>query len=198
MSNKNKGRIGETRAIRVITDIMDVEGNVDFTRHTNTNTADGGADIVLEHPKGFTDKLEKIANQPDTESTIPSSDNLQTTIPINTALFEVKNNTEKTRIDVKNTDGKLGKDTVIKFGGDIRKNPDCKNHILLGGRDLTKGAKDELNILQKAHAESGKKIIHITNTGLTKIESHYKSLNAAENDSGSKPSEAQEVLSDKD
>ncbi|UJX07956.1 hypothetical protein JHT19_13330 [Vibrio parahaemolyticus] len=62
MSNKNKGRVGETRVIRVITDIMDVEGNVDFTRHTNTNTADGGADIVLEHPEGFIDTLLEIAD----------------------------------------------------------------------------------------------------------------------------------------
>lgn len=42
---------------------------------------------------------------------------------------------------LKTLDSKLGKDTVIKFGGDVRKNPDCKNHVLLGGKALTKGAR---------------------------------------------------------
>ncbi|QKJ51391.1 hypothetical protein G9396_13185 [Providencia rettgeri] len=185
MPKKNKGRVGETRVIRVITDIMDVEGNVDFTRHTNTNTADSGADIVLEHPQGYVDKLDRIATKPDAESTASNSRSLEGTAITNSSPSEVTNNTEKTRIDVKNTDRKLGKDTVIKFGGDIRKNPDCKNHILLGGRDLTKGAKDELTSLQSAYSQSGKKIIHITNTGLENIENHYKSLNAPEADSNS-------------
>ncbi|QDX29466.1 hypothetical protein [Dickeya poaceiphila] len=181
MSKKNKGRIGETRVIRVITDIMDVGGDVDFTRHTNTNTADSGADIVLEHPQGFVDKLETIATKSDTESTIP-----------NLPPSEVITNTEKTRIDVKNTDRKLGKDTVIKFGGDIRKNPDCKNHILMGGSALTKGAKDELISLQTAHSQSGKTILHITNAGLINIESHYKSLNSPETNSTPEPSETKD------
>lgn len=189
MSKKNKGRVGETRAIRVIADIMDVEGNVDFTRHTNTNTADGGADIVLEHPQGFIDKFERIADQIDTEPTSQNGVDLESTTLTNSAPSELKNNTEKTRIDVKNTERKLGKDTVIKFGGDIRKNPDCKNHVLMGGSDLTKGAKDELISLQNAHSTSGKKILHVNNTGLTNIESHYKSLNVAVNESNSKPSE---------
>jgi hypothetical protein len=191
MSKKNKGRIGETRVIRVITDIMDVEGDVDFTRHTNTNTADSGADIVLEHPQGFIDKLERISTNPDTGSTTPDNIPQENIALTNSSPSEVITNTEKTRIDVKNTDRKLGKDTVIKFGGDIRKNPDCKNHVLMGGSDLTKGAKDELISLQSAHSQSGKKILHITNAGLVNIENHYKSLNAPETDSNPEPSDTQ-------
>lgn len=210
MLNKNKGRVGETRVIRAITDIMDVEGNVDFTRHTNTNTADGGADIVLEHPEGFIDKLLGIAEPQETESSdsnnededttqnnestnsttaaeeklqsTPSSDSDKPVADINKPESNnTKSTTEKTRIDVKNTDSKLGKDTVIKFGGDIRKNPDCKNHVLLGGKALTKGAQDELTSLQEAYSRDGIIIVHVTNNGLSNIESHYRALNSPEN-----------------
>ncbi|MCL8585700.1 hypothetical protein NAB33_15275 [Proteus mirabilis] len=223
MSNKNKGRVGETRVIRVITDIMDAEGNVDFTRHTNTNTADGGADIVLEHPEGFIDTLLEIAEPQKTESSDSNNEDKDTTQnkePTNSITAEdklqstpssdsdsdsdkpvadinksesqpesnkTKSTTEKTRIDVKNTDSKLGKDTVIKFGGDVRKNPDCKNHVLLGGKALTKGAQDELTSLQEAYSKSGKKIVHVTNNGLSNIESHYKALNSPENSNQPEP-----------
>lgn len=213
MAGRNKGRSGETRVIRVVTDIMDVEGNVDFTRHTNTNTADGGADVVLEHPEGFIDKLLEIAEPGKTEpsdsnekaegtkgsdkptnSTTPAEEKLQRTpdcdnskvvsdmskLELQSESEKIKSKTEKTRIDVKNTSSKIGKDTVIKFGGDVRKNPDCRNHVLLGGEALTKGAKNELIALQEAHSKSGKKIEYITNNGLSKIESHYKALNAPE------------------
>ncbi|EPC1883893.1 hypothetical protein ACRXLJ_001842 [Vibrio cholerae] len=220
MPNKNKGRAGETRVIRVITDIMDVEGNVDFTRHTNTNTADGGADIVLEHPEGFIDTLLEIAEPQKTESSdsnnedidttqnkeptnsitpaedklqsTPSSDSVKPVADINKPESQPESNktkstTEKTRIDVKNTDSKLGKDTVIKFGGDVRKNPDCKNHVLLGGKALTKGAQDELTSLQEAYSKDGKKIVYITNNGLSNIESHYKALNSPEDSNPPEP-----------
>lgn len=220
MSDKNKGRVGETRVIRAITDIMDVEGNVDFTRHTNTNTADGGADIILEHPEGFIASLLQIAEPTKTESLSSDGavqDNSQSsdassesavdeekqvtpTPQTNSGKSEDENSTEtsaqsnktkspteKTRIDVKNTENKLGKDTVIKFGGDVRKNPDCKNHVLLGGKALTKGAREELTSLQDAHSKSGKTIEHVTNDGLTNIEGHYKALNAPEKDSSSEP-----------
>lgn len=222
MPNKNKGRVGETRVIRVITDIMDVEGNVDFTRHTNTNTADGGADIVLEHPEGFIDTLLEIAEPQKTESSdsnnedkdttqnkeptssiaaedklqsTPSSDSDKPVADINKSESQPESNktkstTEKTRIDVKNTDSKLGKDTVIKFGGDVRKNPDCKNHVLLGGKALTKGAQDELTSLQEAYSKDGKKIVHVTNNGLSNIESHYKALNSPEDSNPPEPESA--------
>ena len=103
---------------------------------------------------------------------------------------KTKSTTEKTRIDVKNTDSKLGKDTVIKFGGDVRKNPDCKNHVLLGGKALTKGAQDELTSLQEAYSKDGKKIVHVTNNGLSNIESHYKALNSPEDSNPSEPESA--------
>lgn len=219
MSKKNKGRVGETRVIRVITDIMDVEGNVDFTRHTNTNTADSGADIVIESSEGFMDKLLEIAEPQKTESSDSNNEDKDTTQnkePTNSITAEdklqsapssdsdkpvadtnksesqpesnkTKSTTEKTRIDVKNTDSKLGKDTVVKFGGDVRKNPDCKNHVLLGGKALTKGAQDELTSLQEAYSKSGKKIVHVTNNGLSNIESHYKALNSPENSNQPEP-----------
>ncbi|MCG6308492.1 hypothetical protein K6U49_07670 [Vibrio alginolyticus] len=208
MPNKNKGRVGETRVIRVITDIMDVEGNVDFTRHTNTNTADGGADIVLEHPEGFIDTLLEIAEPQKTESSdsnnedkdttqnkestnsITAEDKLQSTPSSDSdkpvadknkpesqpESNKTKSTTEKTRIDVKNTDSKLGKDTVIKFGGDVRKNPDCKNHVLLGGKALTKGAQDELTSLQEAYSKDGKKLCMLPTMGYQTLKAITKHL----------------------
>jgi len=100
----NKGKDGEMRVLRVLSHIVEAVDNCDVTRHTNTNTADGGADLVLEHPKGLLSHLEQVAS---------GTPDLQTP-----DLQEAPR--VKTRIDVKTTDNKISPDTVIKFGGDIR------------------------------------------------------------------------------
>jgi hypothetical protein len=43
----NKGKNGEMRVLRLLTHIVEAVENCDITRHTNTNTADGGADLIL-------------------------------------------------------------------------------------------------------------------------------------------------------
>ena len=154
----NKGRKGETRLIRLVCDIMDTEESTDFTRHTNTNTADGGADIVLEHPREFYDRLLDIASVESRSE--PKTSNPDTRV--------------KSRIDNKNYNGKLDEVVVNKFGGDIRKNPDCEGHLLAGGEGLTRGGKIALKNLQSAHPK--KRIDYIDESGLKKIESHYQTL----------------------
>ena len=60
MSN-NKGKDGEMRVLRLLSYVVEDNDNCDITRHTNTNTADGGADLILEHPKGLLSHLNEIA-----------------------------------------------------------------------------------------------------------------------------------------
>ena len=158
--SKNKGKVGEMRVAKLLCEISTKEENCDFTRHTNTNTADGGADLVLEHPEGFTTQLLAIA-----EGT-------------SKAPVELKEEQKivKTRIDVKATESTISPDTVEKFGGDIRKNPDCTGHMLLGGSRLSKGAQKKFEDIQAAAKEGGKTVSYISNNGLKKLEEHYQAL----------------------
>ena len=84
--------------------------------------------------------------------------------------------TVKTRIDVKATNGVISPDTVDKFVGDIRKNPDCKGHALVGGSRMSKGAKEKFETAQEAAKEDGKFVIYIPNIGLQNLENHYEAL----------------------
>jgi len=165
---KNKGKIGEMRVVRLVSEIVSAEDKCDFTRHTNTNTADGGADVVLEHVPDLHQKL----------ITIASGNDLSTDISCSNTSKSVK-----TRIDVKTTDSKISKDTVVKFGGDIRRNPDCKGHMLLGGAGLTRGAKKEFDKIKHASDEVGKQVSYVSNEGLANLETHYTSLPKPETES---------------
>jgi len=157
--SSNKGKDGEMRVAILLSNISIAEEGCDFTRPTNTNTADGGADLVFEHPDGFTDSLVNIGNDSQKVTDIKISEKIV-----------------KIRIDVKTTDKKLSLDTVIKFGGDIRKNPDCQGHMLVGGKSLTRGAQKKFEEIKNAVSEEGKNVNYIPNNGLNKIENHYNSL----------------------
>lgn len=159
--SKNKGKDGEMQVAKLLCDISTKEEKCDFTRPTNTNTADGGADLVLEHPEGFTEHLSSIADG-ESKSIFRANDE--------------QNKTEKTRIDVKATPSKISADTVDKFGGDIRKNPDCKGHMLVGGSGMTKGATEKFNSIREAVNNDGKKVTYISNEGLEEAENHYQAL----------------------
>ncbi|MBE3888624.1 hypothetical protein ACEWAU_22270 [Vibrio parahaemolyticus] len=156
----NKGKDGEMRVLRLLSHIVESEENCDVTRHTNTNTADGGADLVLEHPKGLLTHLGSIA-----------SGSSGSTAPDLTDADRVKS-----RVDVKTTDSKISPDTVTKFGGDIRRNPDCNGHVLTGGSGLSKQAETDFKNLQLAYEEVGKTIIYIPNSGISNLEHHYLGL----------------------
>lgn len=156
----NKGKDGEMRALRLLSYIVEAEENCDLTRHTNTNTADGGADLILEHPQGLLPHLSSIAsgegnNQP------PDLSDAQKV---------------KTRIDVKTTESKLGPDIVKKFAGDIRRNPDCDGHVLMEGAALSNQAESNFKEIQDAQAEVGETVVYIPNTGIENLEQHYTAL----------------------
>lgn len=156
----NKGKDGEMKVLRLLSHIVEAEENCDVTRHTNTNTADGGADLILEHPNGFLPHLESIASGEDNNQ-LPDLSNAQKV---------------KTRIDVKTTENILGPDVVKKFGGDIRRNPDCNGHVLMGGNGLSVQAKIDFKEIQDAHAEVGKTVVYIPNSGIENLERHYTAL----------------------
>ncbi|HBV2564901.1 TPA: hypothetical protein MDV13_000289 [Klebsiella pneumoniae] len=156
----NKGKDGEMRVLRLITHIVQKEENCDVTRHTNTNTADSGADLVLEHPHGFLPHLGSIASGEDNNQLPDLSDAKKV----------------KTRIDVKTTESKLGPDVVKKFAGDIRRNPDCDGHVLMGGIDLSDQAKSDFKEIQDTQAEVGKTVVYIPNSGIENLEQHYTAL----------------------
>lgn len=157
---RNKGKDGEMRVAKLLCEVSVKEDRCDFTRPTNTNTADGGADLVLEHPDGFEEKLIGI-----------SLGGAIAGVPLNTDTPTVK-----TRIDVKATDGVISPDTVDKFVGDTRKNPDCKGHALVGGKRMSKRAKENFETAQKDAKEDGRFLAYIPNSGLQNLESHYESL----------------------
>ncbi|MCK6774658.1 hypothetical protein EKS39_04505 [Enterobacter roggenkampii] len=156
----NKGKDGEMRVLRLLTHIVEAEENCDVTRHTNTNTADGGADLILEHPQSLLSHLGSIASGEDNNK-LPDLNDVQKV---------------KTRIDVKTTESKLGPDVVKKFAGDIRRNPDCDGHILMGGTDLSAQASSDFKEIQDAQAEVGKTVVYISNSGIENLEQHYTTL----------------------
>jgi len=161
----NKGKDGEMRALRLLSHIVETEENCDVTRHTNTNTADGGADLVLEHPQGLLPHLDNVAVGGDHQS------------PDFSEAPRVK-----TRIDVKTTESKLSPDTVKKFAGDIRRNPDCDGHVLMGGAALSNQAQSDFKDIQDAQVEIGKTVVYIPNAGIENLEQHYTALPDNSND----------------
>lgn len=162
----NKGKDGEMRALRLLSLIVEAQENCDVTRHTNTNTADGGADLILEHPQGLLPHLGSIASGEDNNQPPDLSDDKKV----------------KTRIDVKTTESKLGPDVVKKFAGDIRRNPDCDGHVLMGGAALSNQAKSDFKEIQDAQAEVGKTVVYIPNIGIENLERHYTALPNNSND----------------
>lgn len=167
---ENKGKKGEMALVITLATVVSHEEDkghrCDITRHTNTNTADSGADVVLESPKTVVDNLFEIAKGS------ASSNNVT-----HNQLAVKEDKIIKTRFDNKNTESKLGVDTVREFVADVRKNPDCTGHVLTGGSGLTAGAKKEIKAAQEAYGD--KKLIgHINNEGIKNINANYLSNNS--------------------
>lgn len=179
----NKGKKGEMALVITLATVVSHEADrghrCDITRHTNTNTADSGADAVLESPKIVVDNLFAVANGSD-------SDNHAT----HNQLAVKEDKTIKTRFDNKNTESKLAVDTVREFIADIRKNPDCAGHVLTGGSGLTAGGNKEIKAAREAYGD--KKLIgYINNEGMKNINANYLS-------SSSQVPQIQEVTIDLD
>lgn len=161
--SSNKGKDGEMNALITFATVAKNEENFDLTRPTTTNTPDMGADIILEHEEKF------IENTMIPLSTGEVPNTAQNTI-------NKKSKTEKTRIDIKTTKKKLSKDTVEKFISDTRKHPDCTNHMLIGGQDLTLPAKKRLDKANEDLKEDNKKLYYLNNNEMKNINDHYKKL----------------------
>jgi hypothetical protein len=87
----------------------------------------------LEHPKGVPPHLDEVAGG-----------------NINHQCSDLEGEPSvKTRIDVKTTEGKISPDTVKKFAGDVRRDPDRVGHVLMGGRVLSPKANFDLKKLNK-------------------------------------------------
>lgn len=172
----NKGKKGEMRLVKTLSNIVSVEEDhnksCDVTRHTNTNTADSGADAVLESPVSVVTNSLHIAND---------NGKIQSGAIHGEVRKPLGDRRIKTRFDFKNTKSKLGSDTVRKFGGDIRKNPDCDGHLLVGGEGLTKGGKQEFKSLIDAYGKE-KIIAYISNEGFRNIEKNYDELDRIQNE----------------
>ena len=169
--SSNKGKDGEMDALISFATIAKSEEKFDLTRPTTTNTPDMGADIILEHEEHY------IEN-----TMIPLSKEKTPTIKKSSEL-DIKPKTAKTRVDIKTTEKKLQKDTIEKFIADTRKHPDCKNHMLIGGKDLTSPAKKLLNETNIDLEKDNKKLYYISNDGMKNINNHYKKLENKDKDS---------------
>lgn len=182
--SSNKGKDGEMNAIIAFATVAKNEDNFDFTKPTTTNTPDMGADIILEHNENF------IEN-----TMIPLS---QEKKPItNTKTLDKKPKTVKSRIDIKNTERKISKDTVEKHISDVRKHPDCTNHLLIGGKGLTSPAKKRLDNANQDFSENGKKLYYINQNEMENIHNHYKKIENKDKTSNKSSEEEQVKTADK-
>ena len=159
--SKNKGKDGELRIVKILSDVGISNDGVDLTRPTTTNTADLGADMILYHPRKTLKEIAEVA-----EVTFPSS--------AETLLPEKQNEIVKSRIDVKTTPKKLQKDIVEKFVDDVNNHPKATGHILIGGQDLTGPGKKLMAEAQQRLSEEGKDMVYINNSGIKKLETHYR------------------------
>lgn len=171
--SSNAGKDGEMALVKVVADIATVEERVDFTRTTTTNTADMGADLFISHPSGFIDKIEAIANGSHESSSAATHSKRVVTLA-------------KTRVDKKTTQQKLHGDTIQKFIGDVHKHPDCEGHALVGGAGLSAPARRAFEQAKSDFDLAGKKLVYISNFGLTRVGEHYSRL-LANSESGRKP-----------
>ncbi|CAN2043386.1 conserved hypothetical protein [Candidatus Magnetomoraceae bacterium gMMP-13] len=61
--SKNKGKDGEMRVAKLLCDISTKEENCDFTRPTNTNTANGGGSKLSKGAKKNFDDIKKAVKE---------------------------------------------------------------------------------------------------------------------------------------
>lgn len=158
--SKNKGKDGELQALILVAKIGLVKDGVDVTRPTTTNTADQGADLFITHPPGFLNEFAEVAG-----SALPSAQH--------SSVKKEGATSEKSRVDVKTTDGMLQKDTVEKFIGDCHNHPKCTGHILMGGLGLTGPSEKTFKAAQDRFSSSGKTLLYVKNDGVNRLEAHY-------------------------
>jgi hypothetical protein len=156
--SKNKGKDGEMRVLKLLADVAVTDDKGEVLRLTGTNTADRGGDLILESVgKTFLDLA-------------------TTASPEQRAVIEAviaPQEKMSARIDVKTTNNKITSDIVDDFAHNVKKNPNDKGQVLMGGRDLTGPAKKKFSEYQKLFVPNGKALLYISNEGLEKLEGRY-------------------------
>lgn len=166
---KNKGKKGEAIVSRIASNIMYIDPYFDYRRHTNMNTPDMGVDFLFENRPGFVDNVMiPIANGKE-----PTASYAQ----LESSRHKSYKKTEETRIDVKETNYKIGVPTANKFIQDCSKNPLCDRHILMGGKGLTPEAKKIIS----SHPNTR----YVNNEGIKRLDTYFSerrdALEKAEN-----------------
>ena len=157
---KNKGREGEMVVGRICSNVGYCYPNhCDFQRLTTTNTPDMGADYFLEGPPGFVDNVMiPIANGKE-----PTTSHIA---QLESSHHKNYKKPEKTRIDRKTTNNKIGATTMKKFIQDCAKHPLCEKHVLMGGEDLTPKAKEIIS----SHPNTR----YVNNKGIERLDTFFK------------------------
>ncbi|HHE3508035.1 TPA: hypothetical protein ACPDKD_001355 [Pasteurella multocida] len=153
-SEEKKGKDKELEVTSTLSRLAINNPNSDLIRPSTTNTADGGADVILEHTRNNLDEMLNIAKGTIDDFSSPQNDNTPKI---------------RTRIDVKAYENrKIPKNIAEKFIGDIKLNPDCNAHLLMGGDGLTKGAQEVIDNAKTQLPEE--KIIEvIDNEGIKRL-----------------------------
>lgn len=168
--SSNKGKDGEMRVIKIVTDIAIQEEGFDFIRQTITNESDMGADFIIISSSQSLNRMLQVAagvSQPMDE--------------LNTVRSK---KTISSRVDVKTTQSNLQIDTIEKFASEVHKHPKCTGHILMGGSNLTGPAQRKFNKYKEIFEQDEKILAYISNEGISRLESEYeKSITLVPKDS---------------
>jgi len=164
----NKGKVGEMQTGKLLFEIATHEKVFDVKRPTLTNESDMGADFEINSTP---QELQRVLQTAKVELTDKDKTNLESS----------KGNVNS-RIDVKTTQSKIGKETVDKFATDVHKHPNTTSHILMGGSHLTAPAQKALNQHKEVFAQEGKILAYISNEGIINLESHYAKVSLQESE----------------
>jgi hypothetical protein len=168
--SSNKGKVGEMQTGKLLFDIAIREVSFDVKRPTLTNESDMGADFEINSTPQELQRVFKTAN-------------VKLTDKDETILTSSKGNVNS-RIDVKTTSSKIGKDIVDKFATDVHKHPNTTGHILMGGSNLTAPAQRAFNQHKEVFAQEDKVLAYISNEGISRLEAEYVNHSVLPSDDG--------------
>ncbi len=160
--SSNKGKIGEMQTGKLLFDIAIQEESFDVKRPTLTNESDMGADFEINSTAQELQRVFQIAHVE-----LTNDDKM---------ILTLSKGNVNSRMDVKTTQSKIGKDTVDKFATDVHKHPNTTVHILTGGKGLTAPAQRELNKYKEVFTQENKVLVYISNEGISQLKSEYKAV----------------------
>jgi len=158
--SRNKGKDGELRFVRLSCDIGVAEDTWDVTRPTTTNESDLGGDMFIRSSAAAMSRtITSVVTVPEYGGS--------------GALRALGEKIIQTRVDSKNESGKLQKDVIDKFVGDIAKNPMATAHLLAGGSALTGPAHKAFVHYSEKLREDGKVLLYLSNPDITRLEDNF-------------------------